>query len=106
MKIKIEKYMRDFEYDDDHISSLLGMFDGYVKFVRNYDDEFGMDREDEPAMLVGYWNSGFGILFALLHLGHITTADFHHRLHENNEAFSLLPASGVDSIHEVCRSLF
>jgi len=94
MKIKIEKYMRDFEYDDDHISSLLGMFDGYVKFVRNYDDEFGMDREDEPAMLVGYWNVALGFCLHCLHLGHITTADFHHRLHENNEAFLITTSFG------------
>jgi len=84
MKINIENYLRDFEYDDDRISSLLGIFDDYVKFVRDYDDEFKMDREAEPAMLSGYRNSAFGILFALLHLGHITTADFHHRLHAMN----------------------
>lgn len=87
MKIKIEKYLRDFEHDDDRISSLLGIFDDYVKFVRDYDDEFGIDSKDEPAMLAGYRNSAFGILFALLHLGHITTADFHHRLHAMNMVY-------------------
>lgn len=87
MKFKIEKYMRNFEYDDDRINSLLGIFDDYVKFVRDYDNEFRMDKEDEPAMLSGYRNSAFGILFALLHLGHITTADFHHRLHAMNMVY-------------------
>lgn len=87
MKIKIEKYLRDFEYDDHRIKSLLDIFDDYVKFIRDYDDDFQMDSQDEPAMLAGYRNNGFGIIYALLHLGHITTADFHHRMHAMNVVY-------------------
>lgn len=98
MKIKFEQYLRDFEHDDDRISSLLGIFDDYVKFVHDYDDEFKMDSEDEPAMLSGYRNSAFGILFALLHLGHITTGDFHHRLHAMNMAYFEKVGAGLKTL--------
>jgi len=87
MKFKIEKYMRNFEYDDHRIESLLGMFDDNVRFIRDYDDDFKMDSKEEPAMLAGYRNNGFGILYALLHLGHITIADFHHRMHAMNVVY-------------------
>jgi len=80
--------MRDFEYEDKRISHLLGMFDDFVRFIKNYDDEFDLDdKEQEKTVLAGYRNSGFGILLSLLQLGHITTADFHHRLHVLNLVF-------------------
>lgn len=87
MTIKIEKYLRNFEYEDHRISSLLGIYDDYVRLVRDYADDFKMESAEEPSMLAGYRNSAFGILFALLHLGHITTADFHHRMHAMNLAY-------------------
>jgi len=57
------------------------------------DDDFEMGSAETPAMLAGYRNNGFGILLALLHLGYITTADFHHRMHAMNMVyFEKVPA--------------
>lgn len=88
MQDKLNKLMREFQYDDKRISHLLGMFDDHVRFIMNYDDEFGLDdKQLETSMLAGYRNSAFGILLSLFQLGHITTADFHHRIHALNTAF-------------------
>lgn len=87
MKLKLEKLMRNFTYDDERVGRLLGIYDDYVRFIRDYDGEFEMDAAETPAMLAGYRNNGFGILMALLHLGYITTADFHHRMHAMNLAY-------------------
>lgn len=81
---KIEKYLRKFKYEDERISNLLAINDDYVRFVRDYAGQFDMDDGEDAAMLSGYRNTSFGILFTLLHLGHITTADFHHRMHAMN----------------------
>lgn len=88
MGIQIEKLMRKFDYDDKRISHLLNTYDDFVRFVQDYDDEFDLDNKDhELTMLAGYRNSAFGILLALFQLGHITTADFHHRLHALNTVY-------------------
>ena len=88
MSNSINALMRDFEFDDKRVSHLLGMFDDFVRFIKNYDDEFNLDSEEhEKAMLSGYQNTAFGILLSLLQLGHITTADFHHRIHALNLVF-------------------
>ncbi len=88
MKISVKKYMRDFEYDDQRICHLLGMFDDFVRFIQDYDGQFDMEnKEHETSMLAGYRNNAFGILFSLLQLGHITTSDFHHRLHALNTVY-------------------
>lgn len=94
MKMKmIERYMRNFKYEDKRVERLLGIFDDNVRFIRDYDDEFEMGEAETPAMLAGYRNNGFGILLALLHLGYITTADFHHRMHAMNMVyFEKVPA--------------
>lgn len=82
MSHSIRELMRNFEYDDKRISHLLGMFDDFVETIKNYDDKFEFDeKRNEKAMLSGYQNTAFGILLSLLQLGHITTSDFHHRLH-------------------------
>jgi hypothetical protein len=88
MKIPVKKFMREFEYDDHRISHLLGVFDDFVRFIQDYDGQFDMaNKEHEASMLAGYRNSAFGILLSLLQLGHITTADFHHRMHALNTTF-------------------
>ena len=88
MKDSIDNLMREFSYDDKRISHLLGMFDDFVRFIRDYDDQFDLDsKEHERLMLAGHRNSAFGILLSLLQLGHITTADFHHRMHALNSVF-------------------
>lgn len=88
MKDSIDNLMREFSYDDKRISHLLGMFDDFVRFIRDYDDQFDLDsKEHERLMLAGYQNSAFGILLSLLQLGHITTADFHQRMHALNSVF-------------------
>jgi len=86
--MKIDKYMKKFEYKDERISHLLAIFDDHVRLIRNYDDEFEMDsKRDDASMLAGFRNTGYGMLFALLQLGHITTADFHHRMHALNSTY-------------------
>lgn len=88
MKDSIDNLMRKFTYDDKRISHLLGMFDDHVRFIRDYDDQFDLgSTEHEKSMLAGYRNSAFGILLSLLQLGHITTADFHQRMHALNSVF-------------------
>ena len=88
MRNSINELMRSFKYDDKRISHLLGMFDDYVRFIKDYDDQFEMDdKENEKAMLSGYQNAAFGILLSLLQLGHITTADFHQRSHALNSVY-------------------
>ena len=88
MKFSIGKLMREFEFDDHRISHLLGMFDDFVRFIKDYDDQFDMGSKDSDAiMLAGYRNSAFGILLSLLQLGHITTADFHYRMHALNTTY-------------------
>ncbi|OIR08847.1 hypothetical protein GALL_88400 [mine drainage metagenome] len=88
MKDSIDNLMRQFTYDDKRIIHLLGMFDDCVRFIRDYDDQFDLgSTEHEKSMLAGYRNSAFGILLSLLQLGHITTADFHQRMHALNSVF-------------------
>lgn len=88
MSNSIKELMRNFEYDDKRISHLLGIFDDFVGSIKDYDDQFEFDDEkDEKAMLSGYQNTAFGILLSLLQLGHITTGDFHHRMHALNLVF-------------------
>jgi len=88
LKDSIDNLMRKFTYDDKRICHLLGMFDDNVRFIRDYDDQFDLgSTEREKSMLAGYRNSAFGILLSLLQLGHITTADFHHRMHALNSVF-------------------
>lgn len=88
MKDSIKKLMREFKYEDKRISHLLCVFDDHVRFIMNYNNDFDFDnKEHESAMLAGYRNSAFGILLALLQLGHITTADFHQRMHALNSVF-------------------
>lgn len=88
MNNSINDLLREFQYDDQRISHLLGMFDDHVRFIMDYDGQFGFDdKEHEKTMLAGYRNSAFGILLSLLQLGHITTADFHHRIYALNSAF-------------------
>ena len=82
MSNSIKELMRNFKYEDKRIEHLLGVFDGYVQSIKDYDDQFEYDdKKDEKVMLSGYQNTAFGILLSLLQLGHITTADFHHRMH-------------------------
>lgn len=83
----IEKYLRNFKYEDERVERRLGIYDDYVRFIRDYNDPFGMDADEIPVMLAGYRNNGFGILLALLHFGNITTADFHHRMHAMNMVY-------------------
>ena len=88
MNKAINELLRGFKYDDKRISNLLGMFDYLVSNISDYDDQFQLDgKENEKSMLSGYRNSAFGILLSLFQLGHITTADFHHRLHALNLVF-------------------
>lgn len=88
MKDSIDNLMRKFTYDDKRISHLIGMFDDNVRFIRDYDDQFDLgSTEHDKFMLAGYRNSAFGILLSLLQLGHITTADFHQRMHALNSVF-------------------
>ncbi len=88
MKDSIDNLMRKFTYDDKRIGHLLCMFDDNVRFIRDYDDQFDLgSTEHEKIMLAGYRNSAFGILLSLLQLGHITTADFHNRMHALNSVF-------------------
>lgn len=88
MKDSINELMREFKYDDQRISHLLGMFDDHVRTIRDYDGRFDFDdKEGDKTMLAGYRNFAFGILLSLLQLGHITTADFHHRMHALNSVF-------------------
>ena len=79
---------RAFKYEDKRIEHLLGVFDDLVGNIKDYDDEFEFDdKKDEKVMLSGYQNTAFGILLSLLQLGHITTGDFHHRVHALNLVF-------------------
>lgn len=56
MKQPFANLMRQFSYDDKRIGHLLGMFDEYVRFIRNYDDQLHLDgKYHESAMLAGYW---------------------------------------------------
>ncbi|ADL54729.1 hypothetical protein [Gallionella capsiferriformans] len=88
MSNSINKLMRKFKYDDKRIEHLLEDFDDLVEAINGYDDQFEFsDKKDETAMLSGYQNTAFGILLSLLQLGHITTADFHHRMHALNLVF-------------------
>ena len=88
MSNSINQLMRKFKYDDKRIEHLLGDFDDLVEAINDYDDQFEFsDKKDETAMLSGYQNTAFGILLSLLQLGHITTADFHHRMHALNLVF-------------------
>ena len=85
---ELKKYMREFEYEDKRIEHLLGLYDDFVRFIRDYDENFELDdKKHESTVLAGYRNSAFGILFSLLQLGHITTQDFHMRLHALNTVF-------------------
>lgn len=82
MSSSTNQLQRPFKYEDQRIEHLLGVFDDLVGTIKDYDDEFEFDdKKDEKVMLSGYQNTAFGILLSLLQLGHITTADFHHRLH-------------------------
>lgn len=84
----MDELLKQFKYDDKRIEHLLGVFDGLVGSIKDYDDQFEFDeKRDEKAMLSGYQNTAFGILLSLLQLGHITTADFHHRMHALNLVF-------------------
>lgn len=86
--MKLEIFMRKFEYKDERISNLLAIFDDHVRLILNYDDEFELDyKKQDVSMLAGFRNTAYGMLFALLQLGHITTADFHHRLHALNSTY-------------------
>jgi hypothetical protein len=88
MSNSINQLMRQFKYDDKRIEHLLGDFDGLVESIKDYDGQFEFDdKKDETAMLSGYQNTAFGILLSLLQLGHITTGDFHHRMHALNLVF-------------------
>ena len=84
----MDELLKQFKYDAKRIEHLLGVFDGLVESIKDYDDQFEFDeKRDEKAMLSGYQNTAFGILPSLLQLGHITTADFHHRMHALNLVF-------------------
>ena len=86
--MKIEKLLRKFEYDDQRISHLLEMYDDFVRFIQDYDGKFDMEsKEHDKSMLAGYRNTAFGIILSLLQLGHITTADFHDRMHALNSVY-------------------
>lgn len=86
--VDLDNFMRKFQYEDKRITHLLDMFDDFVYFVRDYDDNFELDDKNlDKIVLTGYRNTGFGILLALLQLGHITTMDFHMRLHALNSVF-------------------
>ncbi|ADL55501.1 hypothetical protein [Gallionella capsiferriformans] len=88
MSNSINQLMRKFKYEDKRIEHLLEDFDDLVEAINDYDDQFEFsDKKDETAMLSGYQNTAFGILLSLLQLGHITTADFHHRMHALNLVF-------------------
>ena len=87
-RVDLDEMMRKFQYEDVRIQHLLDMFDDYVYFIRDYDDHFKLDEaEHVRTMLSGYRNSAFGILLSLMQLGHITTMDFHMRLHALNSVF-------------------
>lgn len=76
---KIE--LREFEFDDKRVSHLLGVFDDFVRSIRDYDGHFDFSSSDqEKCMLASYRDSAFGILFSLFQLGHITATDFHMRM--------------------------
>ena len=36
--------MRPFDYDDERVTRLLGNFDDYVHFIRDYDENFELDH--------------------------------------------------------------
>lgn len=79
MGTKIE--LREFEFDDKRVSHLLGIFDDFVRSIKDYNGHFNFSTPDhEKAMLAGYRDTAFGILFSLFQLGHITTSDFHMRI--------------------------
>ena len=86
--IDLDKFMRKFQYEDERITHLLNTFDNHVYFIRDYDDNFELDNKiDDYTVLAGYRNSAFGILLSLFQLGHLTTMDFHMRLHALNSVF-------------------
>lgn len=87
-RVDLDEMMRKFQYEDARIHHLLDMFDDYVYFIRDYDDHFALDNaEHDKTVLAGYRNSAFGIILSLMQLGHITTMDFHMRLHALNSVF-------------------
>ena len=84
----MKELLTEFKYDDLRISHLLGHFDDHIRFIKNYDGQFECEsKEHEKSMLKGYRNTAFGMLISLFHLGHLTTEDFHQRLHALNTTF-------------------
>jgi hypothetical protein len=85
---ELKRYMRPFTYEDERITHLLGNFDDYVHFIRDYDENFDLeDKKHEPTVLAGYRNSAFGILYSLFQLGFLSSQDFHMRMHALNTVF-------------------
>lgn len=66
---------------------LMGIVDGFIKSIKEYDKHFNMKFDSEHAcVLTGYCDSAFGILFSLFTLNHISSGDLHRKLHELNTA--------------------
>ncbi len=85
---ELKKYMRHLKYEDERINHLLGNFDDYVRFIKDYDENFDLeDKIHEPTVLAGYRNSAFGILYSLFQMGYLTSQDFHMRMHALNTVF-------------------
>ncbi len=85
---ELKKYLRPYIYEDERVTRLLNSFDDHVRFIRNYDENFQLDdATQEQVVLAGYRNTAFGILLSLFQLGHLTTMDFHMRMHALNSAF-------------------
>lgn len=79
MSAEIE--LRQLQFDDKRVGHLLGIFDNFVRSIRDYNGHFSFSSPDhEKAMLASYRDSAFGVLFSLFQLGHITTTDFHMRM--------------------------
>lgn len=79
MTVKVE--LREFKFEDRRVEHLLGVFDDFVRSIRDYNGHFNFESsEHEACMLSTYRDSAFGILFSLFQLGHITSSDFHMRM--------------------------
>ncbi len=84
----MDKLMTEFDYGDRRISHLLQIFDDHVRLIKEYDGHFGFaSKKEENMMMTGFRNEAYGILFSMFQLGHLTTGDFHMRLHALNTTY-------------------
>ncbi len=69
-------------------NELMGIVDGFINSIQQYDGHFNMSSQTkENCVMSGYRDSAFGILLSLLTLDHITSGDFHRKLHKLNTEF-------------------